>query len=274
MWRMKTSPHSNWRNVRARRETLAIELQERHTLRWHSFWIGLLTLLAMGLTSLLLRHIWADGLLGVRYALVLGIGYGVYLLLIRVWAGYMSGRNRLDSGWGEVAAELIPDLPLGSGGSNGGGNLPSFSSGGGGDFAGGGAQASFDASDTTSEASGKLLSGAAEAVGSADDGAVVVVPVVAVFAMLVLLFTGASLMASMLFGVDVLMAVTVELALAVTVGRTAYRVATEHWLDIAVFLTWKPMLGAVICAMVFGFLADYYFPQAQSAMQVIQQLRS
>jgi hypothetical protein len=271
---MKTASTSNWRSVRARRQTLAIEIQERHILRWHSFWIGLLTLLAMSLASILLRHAWADGLLGVRYAIVLGIGYGIYLLLIRAWAGHMSGRDRSDNGWTEVAAELVPDLPMGSWELDAGSHLPTFSSGGGGDFAGGGAQASFDGSSATSEAGEKLLSGAAEVVGSADEGAVVVVPVLALFAMLALLFTGMSLMASMLFGIDVLMAVTVELALAVTAGRTAYRIAAEHWLNVAVFLTWKPMLGAVICAMAFGFLADYYFPKAQSAMQVIQQLRS
>ena len=271
---MKTISHSNWRSVRAQRQVLAIELQERHTLRWHSFWIGLLTLLAMGLVSLLLRHFWADGLLGIRYAIVLGIGYGVYLLLIRTWAGYMSGRNQSDGSGADIAAEFVPDIPLGSIGSGSSENLPTFSSGTGGDFGGGGAQAGFDAPSAVGESSEKILSGAAEVVGSADEGAVVVVPVLAVFAMLVLLFTGVSLMLSMLFGIDVLIAVTVELALAVTAGRTAYRIGAEHWLDVAVFLTWKPMLGAVVCAMAFGFLADYYVPHTQSATQVIHQLRS
>jgi hypothetical protein len=270
----KTIPTSNWRSIRAQRHLLATGLQERHTLRWHSFWIGLLTLLAMGLAmglaSILLKHNWPDGMLGIRYALVLCIGYGMYLLLIRSWAGYMSRRGSSDSSANDIPT---PDFPLGSGSSDAGASPVPFESGGGGDFLGGGAQASFDAPSVAGEASGKLLSGAAEVAGAADEGAVVVVPVVAVFAMLLLAFTGASLLVSLLFGIDVLLAVTVELALAVTAGRTAYRVAAEHWLNVAVELTWKPMLGVVLCAMAFGFLADYYVPHAQSASQAIKLMR-
>ncbi len=239
-------------------------------LRWHSFWIGLLTLLTMSMASLLMRHYWADGMLGIRYAMVLLIGYGVYLLLIRTWAGYMSKRGSSDSSANDIPT---PDLPLGSGSSEVSSCPVTFESGGGGDFLGGGAQASFDVPSVAGEASSKLLSGAAEVAGAADEGAVVVVPVVAVFAMLLLAFTGASLLVSLLFGVDVLLAVTVELALAVTAGRTAYRIAAEHWLNVAVELTWKPMLGVVICAMAFGFLVDYYVPHAESASQALKLMR-
>jgi hypothetical protein len=267
---MKTTQSSNWRSVRARRQILALDMRERHTLRWHSFWIGLLTLLSMGVASQILRHSWPDGMLGIRYVMILGLGYGVYLLLIRLWAGHMSRRDRSDSSGGDIPA---PDLPLGSGSSNAGRCPVSFESGGGGEFAGGGAQASFDGSSAAGEAGGKLLSGAAEVAGAADEGAIVVVPVVAVFAMLLFAFTGASLLISLLFGIDVLLAVAVELALAVTAGRTAYRVASEHWLNVAVDLTWKPMLGVLICAMAFGFLIDYYVPHAQSAPQAIKLMR-
>jgi hypothetical protein len=225
----------------------------------------------MSAASLLLRHSFPDGALSIRFATVVAIGYGVYLLSVRLWAGYMSRRSSSDSSGADAP---IPDLPLGSGGTEAGNCTPPLESGVGGDFAGGGAQASFDAPDGAGEVGETLLSGAAEVVGGADEGAVVIVPVLAVFALLTLAFTGAGLMLSLLFGIEVLLAVTVELAIAVTAGRTIYRVATEHWLNVAIQLTWKPMLGVVACAMAFGFLADYFFPGAQSAMEVLKQLRS
>ncbi|MFM7331123.1 MAG: hypothetical protein ACKO1L_05610 [Brachymonas sp.] len=268
---MKNSPSlSNWRSVRAYRQSLAFELEQRHTLRWHSFWIGLLTLLSMWATSFALRLAWSEGLLGIRYALVLAVGYGACLLLIRLWAGYLSGKERVDSGLGDVIGEVLPDIPGNIRVPEAGVQLPKMSSGGGGDFTGGGAQASFDSGSALGHSSNQLVSGAFEAAGAADEGAVVVVPVLAVFAMLVLALTGASLMFSMLFGIDVLLAVTVEVALALTAGRTAYKVAAEDWLQTAVQLTWKPMLGVVVSAMALGFLIDYYVPHAQSASQAIR----
>ncbi len=268
---MKTLSNSNWRSIRAHRQNLTHHFVQRHSLRWHALWIGLLTLLSMSVASLLLRHNFPDGALGIRFAIVVSIGYTVYLLLVRLWAGYMSRRDSSDSSATDVPT---PDLPLGSGGSKTGQCDPSFEPGGGGDFGGGGAQASFDAPDAAGEVGEKLLSGAAEVAGAADEGAVVIIPVLAIFALLTLAFTGAGLMLSLLFGIEVLLAVTVELAIAVTAGRTIYRVASEHWFNVALYLTWKPMLGVIACAMAIGFMADYFFPGAQSAMEVVKQLRS
>jgi hypothetical protein len=268
---MKTHINSNWRSVRAHRQALSNHFIQRHSLRWHAFWIGLLTLLSMSIASLLLRHNFPNGALGIRFAIVVLIGYAAYLLFVRLWAGYMSQRNSSDSSANDIPT---PDLPFGSSGSEIGQCAPSFEAGGGGDFGGGGAQASFDGPDATGEVGEKLLSGAAEVVGAADEGAVVIIPVLAIFALLTLAFTGAGLMLSLLFGVEVVLAVTVELAIAVTAGRTIYRVASEHWLNVALHLTWKPMLGVIFCAMTVGFIADYFFPGAQSAMEVIKQLRS
>jgi hypothetical protein len=250
---------------------LSIHFIQRHSLRWHAFWIGVLTLLSMSITSLLLRHNFPDGALGIRFAIVAVIGYATYLLFVRLWAGYMSRHTSSDSSANDIPT---PDFPTGCGGSDAGQCAPAFEPGGGGDFAGGGAQASFDGSEATGEVGEKLLSGAAEVVGAADEGAVVIIPVLAIFALLMLAFTGAGLMLSLLFGVEVVLAVTVELAIAVTAGRTIYRVASEHWLHVALHLTWKPMLGVIACAMAAGFIADYFFPGAQSAMDVIKQLRS
>ncbi|MFY7905418.1 MAG: hypothetical protein ACOVO0_04710 [Burkholderiaceae bacterium] len=254
-------PHaSSWRSIRLRRQQVAAHFTENHSLRWHCFWIASLTLLCMGLASYMLRHTWADGSLGVRYLVVLGVAYGVYLLLVRLWAGYMSRRQHSDSSPDDVPM----DVPSGGAEPHSPCGMPTIQSGGGGDCVG-------DASGPLlSEGSETLLSGAAEAIGSADEGAIVLVPVLAVFALLVAVLSGAGLLVSLLFGTDVLLAVTVELAMAATAGRMLYRVAQENWLDVALGLTWKPMLGIVVCAMLAGFLADYFFPGAQSMTDVLR----
>ncbi len=100
------------------------------------------------------------------------------------------------------------------------------------------------------------------------------VPVLALFGLLVAVLSGAGLLVSLLFGTEVLLAVTVELAMAATAGRMLFRVARENWLDIAIGLTWKPMLGIVVCAMLAGFLGDHFFPDAQSMADVLRMIRS
>lgn len=266
---------SSWRSIRLLRRNVEAHFMENHSLRWHCFWITCLTLLCMGVTSYVLRHTWADGSLGVRYLVVLGVAYGVYLLLVRLWAGYMIHRQHSDSSPHDVPI----DLPSGGAEPHSPCSVPTAKSGGGGDFGGGGAQAGWQASGDASgqqlsEGSETLLSHAAEAVGSADEGAIVLVPVFAVFALLVAALSGAGLLVSFLFGTEVLLAVTVELAMAATAGRMLYRVAQENWLEVAIGLTWKPMLGIVVCAMLAGFWADHFFPGAQSMAEVLRMVRA
>jgi hypothetical protein len=78
---------------------------------------------------------------------------------------------------------------------------------------------------------------------------VVVVPVVAIFAIVALLVMGAGSLALLFFGWDVLLAVAVELAFSVTTARVAMGVERAGWLSAAVRLTWKPLLGALLCAV-------------------------
>lgn len=71
---------------------------------------------------------------------------------------------------------------------------------------------------------------------------------------------------------EVLLAVAVELAFSYATARTAVRVTREDWASAAVRLTWKPLAGAVLCAVTLGATIDYFIPTAQSLPQALKDL--
>jgi subtilisin family serine protease len=150
-------------------------------------------------------------------------------------------------------------------------------SGEGGDFGGAGASGDWDAAgasaDSAGSALGDLAGGALEAAGSADEGAVVIVPVVALFLIGAAVLTGAGALAWLYFGWEVLLAVAVELAFSVATARAAMGVEQAGWLSAAVRLTWKPLLGAVLCAVALGAAIDHFIPHAQSLPDALRILR-
>ena len=99
------------------------------------------------------------------------------------------------------------------------------------------------------------------------------VPVVAIFAIVALLVMGAGSLALLFFGWDVLLAVAVELAFSVTTARVAMGVERAGWLSAAVRLTWKPLLGALLCAVALGATIDHFLPQVDSLPEAIRLLR-
>ena len=266
---MKTAKRrSGWGSVRMRHQSIAHTLQGRHNLRLHGWFIGCFTLALMWGASHVQMRLGVDSL-ALRYLATLGIGYLGYLCVLRLWAAWL-----LDDSAGSSADLPDPtDLPWPNG--RGGGNMPMPRSGGGGDFGGGGATADFG--DLGGEAAGQglgdLAGGALEAVGSADEGAIVVVPVVAIFLIGAAVFFGVGALAWLYFGWDVLLAVAVELAFSAVAARAAMGVEREGWLGAAVRLTWKPLLGALLCAVLLGASIDYFLPQAQSLPQAVRMLR-
>lgn len=101
----------------------------------------------------------------------------------------------------------------------------------------------------------------------------VVVPVVAIFLIGAALILGAGSLAMLFFGWDVLLTVAVEIAFSVATARAAVGVEREGWLSAAVRLTWKPLLGALVCAVLLGATIDHFLPHVHSlpeALRVIQ----
>ncbi len=267
---------SNWRSVRLWEGSVERELRRRHVLWLHGATLGLLVLGVMWGTAHAQLVMGVDSL-ALRYLATLGVGYLAYLLLLRVWASALLARNDR----GDWLDPGVPDLslPLPRGGS---GPLPSWQSGGGGDFGGGGASASFDApgavahetAGAAGEALGEAASGALEVAAGADEGAVVVIPVVAIFLVGIALLFGTGSLLLLYFGTDALLAVAMEVAFGYAAARTAVRVSREGWLSAAVRLTWKPLLGALACAVLLGATLDFFVPQARSLPHAVQLMRA
>eukprot|EP01032_Pedospumella_encystans_P032687 gene32687-biopygen26955 len=79
--------------------------------------------------------------------------------------------------------------------------------------------------------------------------------------------------------VTALLSVLLSLFLARTIvrpmrqlARAAVRVAREGWLMAAVRLTWKPLLGAVACAVILGATLDHFLPEARSLPEAVRML--
>ena len=257
---------------------VARTLQQRYSLRWHGLLIGSFTLLLMWATSHLQMVLGVDSL-ALRYLITLSVGYIGYLLVLRAWAARLVRRDA-PSGDGSLD---VADISWPSGnGPSGGGQVPLPRTGGG-DFGGGGASGDFaggwtqglssGGSSSDSSVLGDIAGGAADALGSADEGAVVVVPVVAIFLIGAALILGAGSLAMLFFGWDVLLTVAVEIAFSVATARAAVGVEREGWLSAAVRLTWKPLLGALVCAVLLGATIDHFLPHVHSlpeALRVIQ----
>ena len=120
---------------------------------------------------------------------------------------------------------------------------------------------------------GEWAGDALDGLGSADEGAVVIIPVVAIFLIGAAILAGAGALAMLFFSWDVLLAVAVELAFSVAAVRVATRVEREGWLTAAVRLTWKPLLGALLCAVLLGATIDHFLPQADSLPEAVRALQ-
>jgi hypothetical protein len=255
-----------------RREDFHQTLRQRNALRLHGWLIGGFMMLFTWAVSHFQWMLWGDGSLALRYLVTLGAGYLVYLLVLHEWSRWVLLRE--DRGDADVDAADLLDvadiaMPRGHGGSGAG----SAQSGGGGDFTGGGASGSFDGGGG-SDILGDVASSALEVAGGADEGAIVVVPVVAIFVVAVGVVLGAGTLVWLYFGSEVLLAVAVELAFSVATARALMGAERAGWFTAAVRLTWKPLLGALLCAVALGWALDHWLPQAQSLPHAVQMMRS
>lgn len=242
------------------------QLQSRHWLRLHAWLTGLFTLAVMAVLSAILLHVGVHSM-ALRYGLVLAAGYGVYLLLVRLWAEAMLRRSwdlPVDLSWPGVGAP---------------GEAGSQLSGQGGSFAGGGASGGWDSGG---EALGSVAENLAEGAGSVDlsaglDGVdaegVVLLPVLLVFGLLLLALTGAGSLLWLMFGSELFLAVAVEVSFALLMARTLYVMEREGWLLVALRLSWKPVLGALLVTVALGWACDFFFPQADTLAQAVRALR-
>ena len=242
---------SNWRSVRLWETQVERELHRKYSLRTHGILIGSFTLLLMWGVSALQMHLLHVDSLAVRYFLTLGVGYLGYLLVLRWWAKRLVEERGLDL---DVDA---PDVEFGGG-------------------RGGGSHGHTSLGEAPGDGGGSglsdIASGALDVAGGADEGAVVVIPVIAIFLVCAAILFGAGSLVLLYFSWDALLAVAIEIAFSYVSARAAVRVAREGWLMAAVRLTWKPLLGAVICAVALGALLDHFMPQVNSLPEAVRAL--
>ncbi|WP_312835102.1 hypothetical protein [Comamonas sp.] len=263
---------SSWASLRMPQRITAT-LQKKHWLRLHGLCMGLLVMLVMWAVTAALLHSGVYSM-ALRYAISLGVGYGVYLLALRLWAAYLvrnAYARKRDDSWAD-GMDPTPGLQFGEG-------TPGWEAGGGGDFGGGGASGDWvdievsSAASNASEASSSWTDAVDVVdIGGGDEG-IVIVPILAVFAGLLLAFFGFGALLWLYFGVDVLLSVAVELAFSMMTARALVQVERAGWLASAVRLTWKPLLGALVCAVALGALADWWVPDATTLREVIAHIR-
>lgn len=259
------------RRLHTSRLQLRADLRERYWLRLHVAAIALLTLGALWLCSALLMHAGVDSL-ALRYGLACPVAYGVYLLLLRWWGGALARR---DSPFDGLDAPGIDLSGGGSGSSSCGPGEAPFGSGGGGQFAGGGADASWDVpgGQALADSAGDGLGSVLDGLGGLDEGAVVVVPLAVLVGIVALLggLLGAGVL--MLFGVEVLLAVAVEVGLASLAGSLAYKGFMEGWLSSALRHTWRGALAVLVLAIALGATLDHWMPEARSLPHAARLIR-
>lgn len=229
-------------------------LRRERWLRLHLLLIALCTLACLVLGGGLLRAAGIESLAW-RYAVLLPLTYGVYLGPLRLWAAYLLSREQT----GPDGLDAATELPMAR---HGGSAEPEFQSGGAGDFGGGGARGDFSEDD--GELGEAALKTGVEALGALDEGAVVALPLLAVVAIAGLLggLLGAGVF--VLFGVKVLLAVAVEVALAALAGGFAWRHQREGWLSRAVGHTWRAALASQLLGVALGATVDHWLPGARS----------
>lgn len=186
--------------------------------------------------------------MAVRYPVAVVVGYGVFLLLLRIWVWLQSDEP---IGSIDVPADvLIPNIDL-----PGGAVADRFSFGGGGDFAGAGAGGSFSDVDAPSPApvmfaagsSGTPGSGGGPSLGSIDvdldDGWALVI-----VALVLLVVLGA--LVYVVYIAPVLMAeLIIDAAIVTSLYKPTKNIERRYWLLTALR---KTAIPAVIVAALFG----------------------
>ncbi|RZL35305.1 MAG: hypothetical protein EOP35_14750 [Rubrivivax sp.] len=207
------------------------------THRWLRLHVGLIALCCLGslwLSGALLHWAGVEAL-SLRFGLSLGISYGIYLGLLRLWAAYLLGREDAD----------IADA----------------------------AEIGWDFADAGASAGGRALD-ALDLAAGADEGALLLLPIAALVAMALALAALLGTGVTLLFGVEVLMAVSVEVALAAFAAGLAWRHQRQFerggWLRCALRHTWAGALAFLVAGVGLGAVLDRWMPEAQSLAHAVR----
>lgn len=194
----------------------------------------------------------------IRYPTAAVGGYASFLVFVWMWLAWRRGDRNWDLHLDGV--DQLGSVPDG---------IESASAfGGGGGFSGGGSSASVGAPDQATalvghatEAKASVLEHALGAAGDADEGVVVLVPLVIAAALLI----GLGATVSVLYNAPALLAeVMLDGAIAAAVYRRVRMRSAEHWSYGVLRRTWKPMLAITITLFALGVAIPLLVPGADS----------
>jgi hypothetical protein len=237
------------------------DLRSRRWLRWHSFLLASTCFALVWAVSASLMYAGVDAL-ALRWPVALGVAYAAFIGLLWLWCRWLLSRDEGDVGDPGFDANSLDRM---------GADAP-FQSGGGGDFGGGGASGTFEPGDAV-EGAGRAAGHVLEAAGSADEGIVIAVPLAVVVGVAVLLAGAIGLAVFGLFGIEVLLGVAVEIAIASAGGALAYRARREGWLSHALSRTIRPMAIILLMVVALGAAIDHWLPQARSLPHAVRLLK-
>lgn len=207
------------------------------THRWLRLHVGLIALCCLGclwLSGALLRWAGVDAL-SLRFGLSLAVSYVVYLGLLRLWAAYLLSRDDGD----------LADV----------------------------AEVGMDVADAGARLGSRSLD-AADLASGLDEGALVLLPIAALIGMALALAALLGTGVTLLFGVEVLMAVSVEVALAAFAAGLAWRHQRQFdrggWLRCALQHTWAGALAFIVAGVGLGAALDHWMPQAESLPHAVK----
>jgi hypothetical protein len=222
-------------------------LRERFLLRFHMFLITAAVLLSGVVASKLL---WSFGLrsIQVRYPLAVGLSYGVFFVLIRIWLWYVSLADSPEGADvdGEDVADAI-DAGADLIGSPGG---PSFSMGSSGAGKG---DSGFDLGD----------------IGGGDGEGVVLI----LLGVVLLVVFGSSLYV-IWEAPTVLGEAAFQMVLAGSLRRAARRIDSPGWAGSVLGTTWIPFALVLLITTAFAIVAANYCPGATRLPEILHQCKT
>jgi hypothetical protein len=268
---------------RSRKDAISVltrRIEFHYWPRWSAFWISVVTALFGVLFSAIL---WRAGVEAMtwRYPIAVLLSYLVLLLLLASWS------HRHWDDWFQFDGS--PSQPSSSGGGNGrscSGHVDY--AGGGGDFGGAGASGSFDSSvaldasanamsgagsDVASSATsfaGDVVSGGLEAAASADEGVVIVVPLVLITGLLALFGGFAFGVIALIWSAPTLLAHLMLDAGTASVLYVYARPAQKNsWLGTALWRTFPAFLGLAALGLLIGYGLELFDPTAITIFDVL-----
>ncbi len=121
---------------------------------------------------------------------------------------------------------------------------------------------------------GDGASSAIEALGSADEGAVVAIPLVVLLGLATLVAAALGFVIVGLFGIEVLLGAAVEIAVASAGGAIALQAGCGGWAIHVVQRTAGPMAAALVAGVLASMMVAHWIPDAETLPDAFRALSS